>query len=174
MGYASESFDINQSVPQNPSDSMGTERSRIDEDENHFSLWGKPGPDAFYLGLWSFHASLLFNESADEQWQNHLLAIAYAGFVAGTFTNSFNNRSYVFGVHRSLSSTGDISGFSTNFGYNLAVVHGYDERLVSFADTIKFLPFVQVTYDISWKWFGIEFGYAWTVFTGGFFVYLDF
>lgn len=142
--------------------------------ENHFSLWGKPGPDTLYLGMWSFHLSLLLESSADEQWKNQLFAISYAGFMGGTFINSFNERSYVFGVNRSLIETGDKTGFSTNFGYNLAVVHGYDERLFAFAGKIKYLPFIRAFYDLTWKWFGVEFGYSWVVFTGGFIIHYEF
>ncbi len=144
------------------------------QSETEFSIWGKPGADGLYLGMWSFHLSILIGEDAHEEWEHALVAAAYRGFILGTFVNSFNQRCYVFGVHRTLFYSGDSSGFSTDFGYNLGVVHGYDGRLVSIAEQIRFFPFLQVTYDIAWKWFGIQFSYVGVVLSVGFFMLLDF
>ncbi|WGL61040.1 hypothetical protein QEJ31_05455 [Pigmentibacter sp. JX0631] len=140
------------------------------ESNSEFSLWGKPGKDAVYLGMWSFHLSLLVNQDAEENWQHDLLAVAYSGFIAGSFINSFNDRCYVFALHRSIYRTGDKNGFSTDLGYNLGVVKGYDSRLVSIADDLKYLPFFQVTYDISWKMLGLQLSYVGTVLTAGFYI----
>jgi len=135
-----------------------------------FFLWGKPGKDAVYLGMWSFHLSLLAKQGDDLNWQHDLIALAYSGFIAGTFINSFNDRCYVFGLHRSIYRYGNKNGFSTDLGYNLGVVKGYDSRMVSVADDLKYLPFLQVTYDISWKMLGIQMSYVGTVLTAGFYI----
>ena len=74
----------------------------------------------------------------------------------GTFINSFNDRCYVAAVHRSIYRTGTKDGFSTDLGYNLGVVKGHDSRLISIANDVKYLPFLQVTYDISWKMLGLQ------------------
>ena len=124
--------------------------------------------------MWSFHLSMLIGESAHEEWEHALIAAAYKGFIVATFINSFNQRCYVLGVHRSLLHAGDTSGYSTDFGYNLGVVHGYDARLISIADKVAYLPFVQLTYDMSWRWFGIQFSYVGVVLSAGFFILLDF
>ncbi|MGY3802742.1 hypothetical protein ACWNT8_01555 [Pigmentibacter ruber] len=155
--YADKSTEVN-----------GT-KSKTDS-ESGFFLWGKPGKDAVYLGMWSFHLSLLVNQGAEENWQHDLLAVAYSGFIAGTFINSFHDRCYVFALHRSLYRTGDKNGFSTDLGYNLGVVKGYDGRLISIADELKYLPFFQVTYDISWKMLGLQLSYVGTVLTAGFYI----
>ncbi len=135
-----------------------------------FFLWGKAGKDALYLGMWSFHLSILFNADAGENWQHNLIAGAYSGFIFGTFINSFNDRCYVAAVHRSIYRTGTKDGFSTDLGYNLGVVKGYDSRLISIANDVKYLPFLQVTYDISWKMLGLQLSYVGTVLTAGFFI----
>ncbi len=135
--------------------------------DSDFSLWGKPGKDALYLGMWSFHLSIFFQADADENWQHNLIAAAYSGVIVGTFINSFHDRCYVAAIHRSVYRTGSKEGFSTDLGYNLGVVKGYDSRLVSIADDVKYLPFLQVTYDISWKMLGLQLSYVGTVLTAG-------
>lgn len=144
--------------------------SSSNPEEKEFSLWGEPGKDAVYIGMWSFHLSILFNADTNENWQHDLAAVAYSGFIAGTFINSFYDRCYVFGLHRSIYRTGKKDGFSTDLGYNLGVVKGYDSRLVSFADDLPFLPFLQITFDISWKMLGIQLSHVGSVLTAGFYV----
>ncbi len=145
-------------------------------------LWGEPGWDGVLLGMWSFHYQLISPDAATrrdaqkEQWQNQAIAITYHGIFGGTFINSFNDRCYSFGFQRDVLQWGDISSFSTNLGYRLGFVYGYDSRMSvgRIADNSKLLPYLQIIYDVGWKWFGFESSFV-GVLTGGFFIraYLD-
>ena len=169
LGIAPKSNSTNKNNYLGKSTEIGTTKSGA-ETNSEFSLWGEPGKDAVYLGMWSFHLSLLVNQGANENWQHDLLAVSYSGFIGGTFINSFHDRCYVFALHRSIYRSGNKNGFSTDLGYNLGVVKGYDSRLVSVADDLKYLPFFQVTYDISWKMLGLQLSYVGTVLTAGFYI----
>ncbi|WP_397601020.1 hypothetical protein [Silvanigrella sp.] len=121
MCFASEINNAEKEILINPSDKK---RNAFEpEPQSEFLIWGKPGSDALYLGMWSYHISILIGEDAHEEWEHTLVAASYNGFILGTFVNSFNQRCYVFGVHRSILHSGDTSGFSTDIGYNLGVVH---------------------------------------------------
>src|SRR6187551_2073731 len=57
--------------------------------------WGSPEPSTIYLGMWSkhFHPGVTNNE---------MIAVSLHGYFAGTFLNSWHERSYAAGIERSV------------------------------------------------------------------------
>jgi hypothetical protein len=103
---------------------------------------------------------------------NQLVAINFHGYFAGTFLNSWHDRSYAAGVERSVhhGSMGEAGAYSV--GYRLGAINGYDSRLIRGAGSTPVVPFVQVIGNASWKRVGVQGSYCWLVVTGGFFVRL--
>jgi len=127
--------------------------------------WGTPEPSTLYLGMWTkhFHPGMTNNE---------LVAVNFHGYFAGTFLNSWHDRSYAAGVERSVhhGSMGKAGAYSV--GYRLGAINGYDSRLIRGAGSTPVVPFVQVIGNASWKRVGVQGSYCWLVVTGGFFVRL--
>src|SRR5690606_4966894 len=91
--------------------------------------------------------------------QNSLFGIAYRGFFAGTFINSFGDRSVSAGVQRNFSEAA--SGSLTRmFGYRLGLIAGYDERLFGIGDIFPVLPFAQIVGALHWRRVGVELAYS--------------
>ena len=88
--------------------------------------WGHPEPSTLYLGMWTkhFHPGITNNE---------MVAVNIRGYFAGTFLNSWHDRSYAAGVERSIHR-GQLGGSSAySLGYRLGAISGYDSRLTSAA-----------------------------------------
>jgi len=127
--------------------------------------WGTPEPSTLYLGMWTKHFHPGFTD-------NQLVAVNFHGYFAGTFLNSWHDRSFAAGVERSVhqGSVGDAGAYSV--GYRLGVINGYDSRLIRGAGSTPVVPFAQVIGNASWKRVGVQGSYCWLVVTGGFFVRL--
>ena len=127
--------------------------------------WGRPEPSTVYLGMWTkhFHPGITNNE---------LVAVNIRGYFAGTFRNSWHDRSYAAGVERSVHRglLGENGAYS--LGYRLGAISGYDSRLIKGAGATPVVPFLQIMANGTWKRVGVQASYCWLVFTGGFFVRL--
>jgi hypothetical protein len=127
--------------------------------------WGSPEPSTVYLGMWSkhFHPGLTNNE---------MIAASLHGYFAGTFLNSWHERSYAVGIERSVHRDELGRNGAYSLGYRLGAINGYDSRLIKGAGSIPVVPFLQIVGNASWKKVGVQASYCWLVFTGGFFVRL--
>ncbi len=129
------------------------------------TAWGTPEPSTLYLGMWTkhFHPGIT---------NNQMVAVNFRGYFAGTFLNSWHDRSYAAGIERSVhhGNMGDTGTYSV--GYRLGAINGYDSRLIRGAGSTPVVPFIQIIGNASWKRVGVQGSYCWLVFTGGFFVRL--
>jgi hypothetical protein len=137
-----------------------------DDQANLLELaWGHPEPSTLYLGMWTkhFHPGVTNNE---------MVAVNIHGYFAGTFLNSWHDRSYAAGVERSVhrGQLGESGAYS--LGYRLGAINGYDSRLIKGAGATPVVPFLQIVANGSWKRVGVQASYCWLVVTGGFFVRL--
>jgi hypothetical protein len=127
--------------------------------------WGSPEPSTIYLGMWTkhFHPGITNNE---------MIAASLHGYFAGTFLNSWHERSYAVGLERSVhhGAIGEKGAYS--LGYRLGAINGYDSRLIKGAGSTPVVPFLQIVANTSWKRVGVQASYCWLVVTGGFFVRL--
>lgn len=126
------------------------------------TLWGRPFRDHLLLGMWTTH----FQKGEDQENNNQLIALAYEGYYAGTFINTFRDRVWSAGWQRTLYQ--DRWGiFDVEAGYRAGVMYGYSQYLQLFGT--KFYPLLQTMLDIDYKGFGVEFSWAGVVATAGFY-----
>jgi hypothetical protein len=141
--------------------------SSLDEIAN--SLWGTAPPNKAYLGMFTMH---LRPEAIGDRWVNNLVGFQYHSLFVGTFTNSFNDQTYVAGIERDLHTHQFVSHPNVTYvvGYRLGLVYGYDGRLMKLAAKTPILPFPQLVSAISYKHFGWEITYTVAVVSTGFFI----
>ena len=128
---------------------------------------GPPAPVAspglrLYIGLWTTH----FRDITQGPRQNWLLGINYRGFYAGTFVNSFGNRSVTAGIQRTVARGAD-GTLVPRAGYRIGLVTGYDEEFWSLAGKLPVLPFPQLLGGVDSGLAGVELGIAPLVATFG-------
>lgn len=126
-------------------------------------LLGQSAQNSIYLGMWSVH---FIDDDEDYSTTHNLLGIVYKGYYAGTFLNSHEERAYSAGFQRDVYST-NWDFLSVDTGYRLGILYGYDDFEIS--DT-KLFPLLQLYVDVSYKSLGVQFSWAGTVFTAGFFI----
>jgi len=127
--------------------------------------WGHPEPSTLYLGMWTkhFHPGIT---------NNAMVAVNFRGYFAGTFLNSWHERSYAAGIERSILRRQLGGSGAYNLGYRVGAINGYDSRLIKGAGATPVVPFLQILANGSYKRVGVQASYCWLVFTGGFFVRL--
>ncbi len=138
--------------------------------ENKQSEWrqlgefvvGHPADDTIYLGMWSYH---FIDNDDDYQTTHNLLAITYRGYFGGTFINSLDDRTWGAGVQRDVYRT-EMGIFSMEIGYRLGLLYGYDSMQI--ANTGLF-PLLQVYSDLHYEHVGVQFAWAGSTVTAGFF-----
>ena len=108
-----------------------------------------------YFGMWSTH----LRDVAEGLQNNSLLGIAYHGYYAATFINSFGDRALSAGLQRSFSGGG--SGvLSKALGYRAGILTGYDHRFFGLGDKLPAIPFVQLLGNFDFRNAGVEIGYS--------------
>lgn len=126
-------------------------------------LLGQPAQDSIYLGMWSYH----FIDDDDDYTNTHnLFGLVYKGIFLGTFLNSREDRAWALGFQRDVYRT-KVDSFDVDIGYRLGIMHGY-ENLQLFDSEL--FPLVQIYSDISYEKLGVQFSWAGSVITAGFFV----
>ena len=108
-----------------------------------------------YVGLWTTH----FRDIKQGLTQNWLLGVNYRGAYAGTFVNSFGNRSFTAGIQRTVAR-GAGGTFVPSAGYRLGLVTGYGEEFWSLAGKMPVLPFPQLLGGVDSGITGVELGIA--------------
>ncbi len=141
-----------------------TESQEGIEDRSFYDfLYGQPAQDSIYLGMWSLH----FIDDDDDYTNTHnLLGMVYKGIFLGTFLNSHDERAWALGIQRDVYKT-KVDVLDVDIGYRFGMMHGY-ENLQLF-DT-EIFPLLQLYGDFSYKKLGIQFSWAGTVVTAGFFI----
>lgn len=126
------------------------------------AILGQPADTTVYLGMWSQHVT---NQQEDYNTTNNLVGLCYEGYFLGTFMNSFDDRGWSAGFQRDVYQK-DYYESSLRAGYRVGLIYGYEE--LSLYDT-KLFPMLQLYADLSYKKVGVEFSWAGSVFTAGFF-----
>lgn len=132
-------------------------------------IWGRPAPDSFYIGMWSYHINP--NSRHHKHAENDLLMGLYKGYFAGTLINSYDDRVYAAGVQRNWMQKPLGSHFNFYAGYRLGLVYGYGNKIINLGDlTPPVLPFAELITSIAWKNLGWEVSYIGVVFSTEFYI----
>jgi hypothetical protein len=127
---------------------------------------GDTSHDKLYLGMWSYH----FNDKEEYKSQHHLLGLVYAGYFAGSFINSKNERAWGAGLQRDLYRS-TTAGISVDAGYRAGLLYGYDGSY-EIRDS-KLFPLLMLYSDVSYQRIGLQFAWGGEVVTAGFMLNLD-
>ncbi|MGH7471932.1 MAG: hypothetical protein ACRENP_28610 [Longimicrobiales bacterium] len=113
-----------------------------------------------YVGMWSTHLRDLNRGLLG----NSLIGLAYRGYYAATFINSFGDRAVAVGIQRSFSP-GKPGWLTTALGYRVGLLTGYDERLFGIGHISPLIPFGQIVGNLDCRNLGVELAYAGVVAT---------
>lgn len=133
-------------------------------------LWGTTPENQFYLGMWTLHLNPSSQRS--DNYVNNLIGVEYHSFFVATFTNSFHDQTYTFGLQRNWYT----HQFQCHpdllytLGYRVGGIYGYDSRLMHLAGQTPVIPFLQLVSDLSYKRVGWEVTYTGIVVSTSFFV----
>ncbi len=127
------------------------------------ALWGQPSMDSAYLGMWSYH---FVDDNEEYQSTHDLIGFTYKGVFLGTFENSRNDRTWGGGLQRDIYRT-TWGILSTEIGYRLGVMYGYDK--MELYDSGLF-PLLQLYSDVRYKNLGIQFSWGGSALTAGFLI----
>lgn len=130
--------------------------------------WNEPPPPVLYLGMWTLHLI----KKGDSNATNDLLGFSYKNFFAGTFRNSFGDRSYAAGIGGYWINSEISDELTYHLGYRLGLIYGYDERFMPIAGKLPILPFPQVISSFTWKKIGWEVSWVGVILTTEFYIRL--
>lgn len=130
-------------------------------------IYGQTSPNRIYFGMWSYHLNF---PGYMHLYNNTLVGAVYNGYLAFSFINCYNDRTYAVGIQRYWLEKPLFDCVNTRLGYRLGGIYGYDERLAKIAGQLKVLPAASIIYDINWKNLGIELSYTGVVIAAGFFI----
>jgi hypothetical protein len=127
-------------------------------------VWGAtPESPQVYIGMWSYHLTDINTISVpDYRTQpiknNELIGLQYKGLVLGTLLNSYDQRTYLIAIQRTLFETSlNHNASHLNIGYRLGILYGYGENS---KDIVKIkspiIPFPELFIDLDWNHLGIE------------------
>ena len=118
---------------------------------------GNRAQNALFFEMFTFH----MNPSSlkTRNWHQQMIAIQYKGIFAGTFVNSFYNRTYTLGISRSVYRKDSSShNWNLNIGYRLGALYGYKAGEAPLSSALPVIPFIQGFAAISYlNTFGVEF-----------------
>ncbi len=104
---------------------------------------GKPTKNGIILGMFSKHTS-----STKRNEDNHMVGIQYKGYTAGTFVNSYHDRTYFAGVSRELWQKKITDNFDINFHYRAGLLHGYGDH---YPDLLGLTPVILPIVGFNYK-----------------------
>jgi hypothetical protein len=94
-------------------------QGKIDKHHKAKAFWkwfkGEPAYDAALLAMWSYHTKYDDRSTINER--NELWGAQYAGFIFGTFRNTFSHRSYMAGAARRVWKKDIYKGFGVDLQY---------------------------------------------------------
>ncbi|MCF6766230.1 hypothetical protein L3V82_10640 [Thiotrichales bacterium 19S3-7] len=140
-------------------------------DKRDQSWWdfikGETPTDSLYLGMWSYHVSEK-HPFRDYNYKNNMIGISYKSLTAGTFINSFHQRSYTVGIRRNLWEK-KVGDWNFQAGYNLGIVYGYkDGKGMFLSDYSPVIPVGLLYLDITYHNVGVSLSTVGDVFMVGF------
>lgn len=116
------------------------------------TLKGQAADDMVHMGLWSQHIS----PSRDYNEDNQLVGLQYKGYFAGTFLNSYEKRTVMAGIARTVATKKLFKKRVTvDLGYRLGMMYGYDSE-TSIPNIAGFTVLPAMVLGLSYKGFGID------------------
>ena len=123
--------------------------------KNSFDFLGDIPPDQLYLGMYSLHfdSKSLENRNAT----NNLLGVQVEGLFVGTLINSYDIRSWAFGISREFYRVRLSNYWSFASGYRVGLITGYEDQETFFGTESEISPFVDLHAQFSYlDHFGVE------------------
>lgn len=151
----------------------GSATAATDEASKNTGFWqalkGTAFPNSLYAGMWTYHINA--SSRKDDNANNELLGFVYKSIFAGTFLNSYGERSYAVGVQRNLYAHQFTNHPDWHYyvGYRAGAIYGYDSRLSHFAGESPIIPYASLMTSIRYKHFGWEVSYTAVVFSTSFY-----
>lgn len=109
--------------------------------------WGEPVDNGILAGMLSYHTNT--QDRRLRRWNHNLIGLQYKGFIASTFTNSYNKQSVFLGFGRTIIDAPILhSKLKFQAGYKIGLVYGYKNTPVFniLGFTPSPLPFVGLSY----------------------------
>lgn len=129
--------------------------SLSEQSKNPFDSLGGIPPDQLYLGMYSLHFDAKSLEKRNAT--NNLLGIQVKGFFLGTLINSYDERSWAFGISREFYRVGLSDNWSFACGYRLGLITGYEDQDTIFGTGSDIVPYVDLHAQFSYfDHFGVE------------------
>lgn len=139
-----------------------SQNSYATKSNKNSSYWdfikGKTPPNTFFYEMFTLH--VVPSSLKIRNWHTQLLAIQYKGIFAGTFINSFYNRSYALGIGRQLYEK-EYNNIYSRAGYRMGIIYGYTKDQAPLSNISPVIPLVQPYINFSYKnTLGIELSIA--------------
>ena len=128
-------------------------------------ILGSPAPNGLYLGLWTVHLKRVHDGISSHR----LVGLGWEGLYAKSFINSFGDRTWGVGVHRSMVGMEyPRAGFS--LGLRAGVLRGYDERFHDLAGRWPVMPAAELVTTARYGPVGVQVTWAAVVTSIGAFI----
>ena len=123
--------------------------------KNQFDLFGGIPPDQLYLGMYTVHFDP--KSRGNRNATNNLVGIQVEGLFLGTLINSFDKRSWAFGISREFYRTNLSNNWHFASGYRIGLITGYEDEETLFDTDTDVAPFADLHVQISYlEHFGAE------------------
>ena len=157
--YASEdsSHKENTEVTRNADNQTTDSLKESDWAHTWNAIKGEKAHNALLFEMFTLHVNP--DSLKTRNWHQKMLAIQYEGIFAGTFINSFYNRTYTLGLARKVYHTqSDSKHWGLDVGYRIGALYGYEPGQAPLSSGSPVIPFIQAFAAISYRnTFGIEF-----------------
>lgn len=123
--------------------------------KNPFNLLGGIPPDQLFLGMYTMHTNP--TSLAERNAANNLLGVQIEGVFAGTLINSYDKRSWAFGISREFYRVRWSDYWSFASGYRVGLITGYEGRKTIYGTRSDIAPLVDLHAQFSYlDHFGFE------------------
>ena len=129
--------------------------SLSEQAKNPFDFLGDIPPDQLFLGMYTLHfdSKSLENRNAT----NNLLGWQVGGLFVGTLINSYDMRSWAFGISREFYRVRLSDYWSFASGYRVGFITGYQDKETLFGTESDIAPLVDLHVQFSYlDHFGVE------------------
>jgi len=123
--------------------------------ENQFNFLGGIPPDQLYLGMYTLHFDPKSQKNRNAT--NNLIGVQIEGVFAGTLINSYDKRSWAFGISREFYRTKLSSNWDYASGYRIGLITGYEGERTFINTETDVAPFADLHAQITcFEHFGVE------------------
>lgn len=123
--------------------------------KNSFDFLGDIPPDQLFLGMYTLHFDSKSLEKRNAT--NNLISVQVEGLFVGTLINSYDMRSWAFGISREFYRVRLSDYWSFASGYRVGLITGYEDKETFFGTESEIAPFVDLHVQFSYlDHFGVE------------------